>query len=328
MPAAKRPSQDTRSAGEAPPVGLRITPVAVNAKGLLPCLIWADDGGSAFFAADHDQAVLYRFSGTDYQTKETVHLKAKPSWLARSAEGLIVTIADRGEFRLLDAQTFAVKKNGSIPQLQRVVSAPASAVAVAETSAFGSELVVVDLKTDAQTKIPGPKRLGNLGYGGQPAMAPDGRSVYTNALAGSIVRWTMNGSTLTLAEIGPRMCSGPAYAITISADSRYVAQPFAQGNCEAGQPYGTLILDAALQRHCLVSTGRFSEPLGFDVANNVVYTGSDHHGLVTFDIESGVKKKEYGKFGKGDHKQYLVHPAGKRVVVLQSEALSYVEIEE
>ncbi len=318
----------TAPATEADLAGLRITPLDVDATNLLPCMTWADDAGNAFFAADNSRAMLYRFSGADYQTKQPVSLDVKPSWLAMSAEGLVVTAADRSELRLLDPRTFAVKQKVSIPQLQRVVSAPGLAVAVAETGTFDSELVVVDLRTGAQNKVPGPKRIGKLGYGGGPALAPDGRSLYTNALAGSIVRWALTGKTLALEEIGPRMCSGPAYAITVSTDSRYVAQPFAQGNCEAGQPYGTLILDATLRRHCVVNTNRFSEPLGFDVANNLIYTGADTKGLVTFDLESGVKKKEYGQFGKGNHKQYLVHPAGKRVVVLQEAALSYVEVKD
>jgi hypothetical protein len=305
---------------------LKVTPLDVDAQGLLPCLTWADGAGNAFLAGDGNQAMLYRFSGPDYRTKQAHNLGVKPSWLSWSADGLVVTVADRSEVRVLDPATFAVTRTIPVPQLKRAVSAPSLSVAVAGTGVFDAELVVVDLRTGEQTKVAGPKRLGKLGYGQDPMMAPDGRSLYTNGLSGSIVRWDVSGKAIAFASVGPRMHAGSAYPITVSADSRYVAEPCAAGNSDAGKSYSTLVMDAALQRHCVLDIGTYPAPVGFDVVNNVIYTGTGAHALVTYDLGSGVKKKEYGNFGKGSPRQYLVHPSGKRFVELQQEALSYVEV--
>ena len=323
---------DNASADNKPSAGpqqtdLKITPLGVDAKGLLPCMMWTDNTGSAFLALDRNQGALHRFSGPDYKTKQTINLNAQPAWLAPSAEGLVLTVADREEIRVLDASTFAMKKSIRVPKLKRAVSAPSLSIAVAWTGTFAAELVVVDLKTQAQTKIPGPKQFGTLSYGKEAIMAPDGRSLYTNALSGHIVRWNVAGNTLEAGERGPRMHSGNPFAITVSADSQYVAQPAGGGNSEAGRHYGSLILDAKLQRHCVISTDTYPGPLGFDTANKVIYTGTrDKATLIAFDLGSGVKKKEYTRFGKGDPRQYLVHPAGKKLIVLQQESLSYVDV--
>jgi hypothetical protein len=323
-----RKDTSPRTEPAAEQTGLRLTPLAVDAKGLQPCLMWADNTGSAFYALDGTQGTLHRFSGMDYQTKQTTDLHVKGTWLAPSAEGLVLTVADREEVRLLDPATFAVKRTIRIPKLKRAVSAASLSLAVAWTETFGAELVVVDLRTESQTKVPGPKMLGNNGYGHEAVMAPDGRSLYTNALSGSIVRWAVTGNTIALAERGQRLHAGPTYPITVSADSAYVAQPCGAGNTEAGKSYATVILTANLQRQCVLDIGPYPGPLGFDVVNHLIDTETPGGKLTVFDLGSGVRKKEYPKFGQGDARQYLVHPTGKRFVVLRRQALAYVELKD
>ncbi len=319
-------SQNNVQGGGTEQTDLKIASLDVDAKGLLPCMMWTDNTGSAFYAVDGNQGNLHRFSGADYTTKQTTNLNVKASWLSLSAEGLVLTIADRSEVRLLDPNTFVVKKTIPIPQLKRAVSASSLSFCVAWTGTFGAELIVVDLKTGAQSKVVAPRLLGTLGYGEELMMSPDGQSLYTNALSGTIVHWHVRGNTIAYAEKGPRMHAGSPYVITISADSKYVAQPCGGGNSDAGKPQSTLILNTTLQRQCVLTIGTHPAPLGFDVVNNAIYTGNPDMGLVTFDLASGVKKKEYKKFGKGNPRQYLVHPAGKRFVALQQAALLYVEI--
>src|SRR5436309_12242076 len=49
---------------------LKVTRLDVDAKGLVPCLMWADSSAAAFYALDNSQATLLRFSGADYKTKQ------------------------------------------------------------------------------------------------------------------------------------------------------------------------------------------------------------------------------------------------------------------
>jgi hypothetical protein len=213
--------------------------------------------------------------------------------------------------------------------LKRAVSAPSLSIAVAWTETFKSELMVVDLKTGTQTPVAPPGGRGN-GYGANVMMSPDGRNVYANE-GGNITRWTLTGNTLTYGEKGPHMHGGSPYPITVSSDSKYVAQPNAGGNPDAGKNYCTLILLADLKRQCVLEMPSHPKPVGFDVANNLIYTGTADIALITFDLTTGVKKKEYPKFGKGDPFQYLVHPSGKKFIEFQQEIggpsmLTYVEV--
>src|SRR5579872_2984022 len=119
---------------------VKITALDANAAGLLPCMVWAQGDGSAFFALDGDAGILYRFSGADYKTKQQFPLGAKASWLSMSLYGPVITIQAKNEIKVLDNNTLAFKNPISVPLLRRAVSAPGLSYAAVSTRQPDGEL--------------------------------------------------------------------------------------------------------------------------------------------------------------------------------------------
>jgi hypothetical protein len=151
-------------------------------------------------------------------------------------------------------------------------------------------------------------------------------------MSGYLLRWTLVETAAILKEKGPRVSGGQAFPISVSPDSRYVAQPSAGGNPDAGtKTPATIIMaaDSLQKRQCVIEPGAGVGigPVGIDPANNMVYSGSNNVVLTTYNLGNGAKIKDYQSVGKGIPKQYLVHPKGKKVLVLTTEGLYYVEVD-
>src|SRR5262249_2827191 len=112
------------------------TPVELDVKSLLPCLTWADEKGSAFFACDGN-GVLRRISYPALKVTRKKDFERKIAWLALTAEGLLLTLPDPQEAWLLDANSWDVKTKIAVPSLKRAVGAPASSFG----AAFGGDQI-------------------------------------------------------------------------------------------------------------------------------------------------------------------------------------------
>jgi hypothetical protein len=296
-------------------------------------MVWAQNDGSAFFALDGEGAVLYKFSGPDYKTKEQIPVGGKATWMSMSIYGPVLSLPEKNEIKVLDRNTLTFKNPVSVPQLKRAVSAPTLSYAAVSTGQIDGELQTIQLFTGLGKKFRAPVApiaTGNA-FAEEPAFAPNATWFYTNAMSGYLMRWALVENAAILKEKGPRVSAGQTFPISVSPDSRYVAQPSAGGNPDAGtKTPATIVMsaDSLQMRQCVIEPGAGVGigPVGIDPVNNMVYTGSNNVGLTTYNLSNGAKIKDYREVGKGMPKQYLVHPLGKKVIVLQSEALSYVEV--
>jgi hypothetical protein len=313
---------------------VKVTALDVNAAGLLPCMVWTQgENGSAFYALDGDAGILYKFSGPDYKTKEQFPVGGKANWLSISLYGPVVTLAEKGEIRVFDSSTLKFKDPISVPQVKRAVSAYGQSHAAVSTGQRNFELQSIQLFTTLSTRFRAPMMpvATGPGYAEEPMFTPNSTEFYTNAMNGYLMRWVLLENSAILKEKGPRVTGGQPFPISVSPDSRYVAQPSPGGNPDAGtKTPGTIIMDAhSLQKRvCVIEPGAGVDiaPVGIDTANNVVYTGSKDVGLTTYSLANGTKQGDYKTVGKGVPKQNLVHPHGRKVIVLHSEALSYVQV--
>ena len=135
---------------------LKVTQAKLSSpfKLVLPCLLWANAAGSAFFTLEPDTGFLCRVSFPDLQVAKHADLKSKFTWMSLSAEGLVLTETDSGMIWLLDPASLAEKKKIEVPGLQRAVSAPGISKAVATTQVKQSQrLYLIDLAKGDLTQV-------------------------------------------------------------------------------------------------------------------------------------------------------------------------------
>jgi hypothetical protein len=116
---------DTRTVDD-----LKATPLNLSPNAQLPCLLWADADGSAFFALERG-GMLRRISFPDCKVTKEKNLERKFTWMSLSAEGLLLSCPDAEQIWVVDPATLEVKNNIAVPKLKRAVSAPGLSVAVA-----------------------------------------------------------------------------------------------------------------------------------------------------------------------------------------------------
>jgi hypothetical protein len=148
---------------------LKVTTLGLPAKGLLPCLLWADAEGSAFLALHSDTGVLRRISFPALKVTKRKELDGKFSWMSMSAEGLLLSCPDSERIWVVDPATLEVKTRIDVPKLRRAASAPGLSWAVAcDQGLFQHQkLYVVDLvkKTAVACAVPQGNVPGKLNAG-------------------------------------------------------------------------------------------------------------------------------------------------------------------
>jgi hypothetical protein len=95
-----------------------VTRVKLSETTTLPCVAWADDKGSAFYALDAS-GTLRRVTFPDLKEEWRQDLKEKCAWLSPSSEGLLVTLADGKEVWLIDPAGGAMKSCFAIDGVKR-----------------------------------------------------------------------------------------------------------------------------------------------------------------------------------------------------------------
>jgi hypothetical protein len=303
---------------------LTLTTLKLDAKALLPCLLWADDKGTAFLVVDGGTGVVRRVSVPDFKVVKEKDLGRKVAWLNLSAEGPVASIADNDEIWVLDRDSLDVKKKINLPNLKRAVSAPGLSLAFAATMR-GADLSVVDLKTGKATKYVPPAQAAKVVGFIDPVLSPDGSYLFGGTGIGNLCRFKNDGGKLTFVD-KIRTHAGAGFGICVSPDSKFVCQPAGTGNAEAGGSYRTIIfpIDTFAKKECVLEPGAHPKPVGWDPAGGAIYTGNTGVTLLVMSL-TGVKKKEY-KIDTAMQRQYLAHPEGNKLLLLTGEKMYFAEL--
>jgi hypothetical protein len=320
--------------GKVPGGDLAVVQAPARLGRVLPCLCWAADGRS-FFAVSADGA-LVRAAPDTFQELRRADLKQKASWLAVSAEGLLLTLPDRQEVWVVDADSFEVKTRVPAPTPSRAVSAPGLSVAfvASGSGSFADRLTVLDLKKGEVVRQYKPQDVGGHVDFEKLTMTPDGKYLFTQGGIEQLQRFGVKGTEVRYEESTPRIAQN-GQRIDVSPDGRYVCLPSGGGNYGSGQPghprvasYSTYVYEAGtLSRPAFtVESGAYPQAAGFDTKAGLVYAQNYDSSLIVFTA-NGIKLKEY-KFGRGgrDVRQFLVHPDGGKLIVHAGEALYFVEV--
>jgi hypothetical protein len=299
------------------------TTVKLVPQTTLPCLTWADDKGSAFYALDAG-GDLRRVSYPDLKEEWKQSLGAACAWLSLSAEGLLVTQRGGAEVWLIDPATGEMKRRFAMPNVKRAASAAGSSVAVASA---GDGLYVLDLKNGTFSKYVGPRPK----FGGMedPVLTPDGKYLFTDTRLGQgdMHRWAIADGRLKLDESSGHVAQGRVDSgVTVSPDSKWVCFPSYVGGGD--QPHKNYTL-------CVFAVGDLKAPafvldpggtaVAFDPAGGYIYTQN----LRLFDYD-GKFLKEY-KLGAGPPMvttmgQILPHPAGSALLMIGDNKVLAVEV--
>jgi hypothetical protein len=293
---------------------VRLTTVRLE-PALLGCMFCEDARGTAFLTLDPGGTVR-RLTFPDFVEVQQVKTGKKCSWLSPSAEGPLLSVTELQEVWVLDPQRLEVKQRIPLPGLKRAVSAPGLAAGFAST---GSELYELDLRKATARKFsgPGPK----TGGWDEPVPTPDGKYLFTRGGLEDMHRFAIVDGRLKFEQSSPRIAQGRVdVGIQVSPDSKRVCLPCYAGNYGAGKPGAIFIYPVTNIEKAEFVLDPGAMAIGFDPVAGHLYGQA-----LRLYAQDGKLLKEY-MLGGGDFRQNLVHPEGRRFLLLQTDRLSLVEL--
>jgi hypothetical protein len=288
------------------------------------CLCWSKDG-RAFYHLDGTGTVR-RISFPEFKEEAALPTAKKCGWLSTSAQGVVLTVNDAQEMWLLDAQSLKPGARVPIATSKRVASSPALSHAyAADMSPEGGTLSVIDLKAGRVVKQFRNTDFINEGVNfDYPVATDDGKHLFTTGGFGPFYRFDLDGAAVKFGDASPGFLSGRFEGLCVSPDGKFVCAPSGGGNgAAAGEsqppPYSTAIFgDSNLKKPLLrLASGAYPMAVGFDTKSGLLYAQNFQNQLVLYDTE-GIKLKEYNlaKGGGGSTRQFLVHPDGRKLLVM------------
>jgi hypothetical protein len=307
--------------------GMPVLTLTLDAAKIARCLCWAADGKSFYHLGGG--GLLRRVNLATFQEEARLQTDARCTWLSPSREGLVLTVASAHEIWLLDPGTLQPRKQIPFSCDGLTVSAPPLSFAFA-TGPEGNNLYVLDLKTGETTqRYPGTFR--QQGISKSLAVTSDGKYLFAVGGMEQLFRYDIAGGELSLAESSSRIAQGRMEGIDLSLDGKMVCLPTGGGNYSLKQPgqaagYHTYLfaVDDLRTPVVTVQQGAYPQAVGFDPKRRRYYSQSYKHQLMIFN-ERGLPFRQL-ELGGGHTRQILVHPDGRRLLLLTEERLYCVEL--
>jgi len=287
--------------------------------------LWSRDGKFVYLL--DKEGTLRKVSVPDLVEERQIKLGGTAGALALAKGGLVVAMTAIQEVWVLDEQTLNFKKRATTPKLKKVVAAPDTVIAYAD---FGPDgLTLINTETGQVVgQITARELTEQRGAASQTSarfffyeLTPDGKYMFCEG-GECLNRLRVQGTKLIFEEAGPRIGAN-VQSIVISADGRYVAMPSGGGNGRSGEgtPYTTFVYSIAdLQKAVIIlGSGAYPHTIGFDFPAKQLYAQNHDTTLMVF-TPRGLKGKEYKIPRAGDAQRFLVHPEGKKVLILTDTA--------
>ena len=275
------------------------------------------------------------------------------SFLALSAEGLLVAKKDTQEVLIVEPNTFEVKKKIFAPHVERVLSGPKLRFALVIPECKRERPRVSDpsqgnigyVLMSSLVKLLGfgvsDTSQGNVGYldlaDGKitnqldiPAscarITPDGQHYFAvKGKEDELCHFRIEGTKLIAAGTSERI-PGNAQNLCVSADSKLVCLA-GGGN---GRDISTYIFGVDdLRRPILglTSGGRSQAAVEFDPAAKLIYAQNDQYQVLVYSMKN-IKLKEYLPTSRdsGEARQMVPHPQGRKLLLATSKWVIFVEL--
>jgi hypothetical protein len=295
-------------------------------------MCWIEEGKS-FYHVD-DKGTVRMISYPEFKEEAALDVGKKVDWLSVSSVGPVIAVSEAQETWVLDPKTLKAGKKIPTAKSKRVAATPKSEIAFAvESDPRKTNISILDLKAGKILKQTDANSLGTnrggMGFS-TPTFSPDGKYLFTTGGIEQVFRFKVDGQNLTFEEAGPRIIQGRFNNICVGEE--YVAAPAGGGN------YGIDNLKAAYATYLFapgnlktpaltLPSGAYPMAVGFDKSAGLFYAQNSEKQLIIFDKDAN-KLKEYSLApGRGiDVRQFLVHPDGRKVLVLTPKELFAVEI--
>jgi hypothetical protein len=168
-----------------------------------------------------------------------------------------------------------------------------------------------------------------------PVITPDGKYLFARGGIEQLFRFRIDAKTQALAidESSQRIAQGRIEEICVSPDSLYVCLPSGGGNPRGlnnhpeVRAYSTYVYPVTRinEPAFVLEQGAYPTAVGFDPKGGLVYGQNRSHQLILF-TPTGVKQREY-TFGQARRvRQFLVHPEGRKLLLLTEDKLFLVEL--
>ena len=303
---------------------LKVTSLTIGAGQGPACLCWSKDG-KAFYHLDGKNTVR-RISYPDFKEEMSLDAGKKCSWLSVSAEGVVLTVPEAQEMWLLDAKSLKVIAKAPIASSKRVASSPELSYAyAADMNPGGGTLSVIDLKAAKIVKQFSATDFIKAGVNfDYPVATQDGKHLFTTGGFGPVYRFDLDGAAVKFGDASLGILSGRFEGLSVSGDGKFVCAPTGGGNgATTGEKdvpvYTTAIFagDNLKKPRLRLKSGAYPTAVGFDTKSGLLYAQNFEKQLIIYDTD-GIKLKEYNlnKTGGSNTRQFLVHPDGRKVLVL------------
>lgn len=313
---------------------VKVTLLSQNNSMMPSCLAWSLDK-SSFYSLEDGGAfsfcIVRRVGFSGGQVIAEQRLEESGLWLSLSSEGVIVTCPKTKTVKILDTNTLKIRRSVLVPDVKRAISAPDLDFALGVTNSTTS-FQSIDLKAGkvAGEWTPDPQHAGNHL---SARFTEDGRFLYFAGVDQSIVRWRVSGRNLAFDDQSAPVILESSGGLSISGDGQYVAAPCrgvgnrriegglnSSGGIGANANYvfgpGKL---SSLQ--WTLGQGEVPLAIAFDLKSGLIYASNMGGKLILFNME-GSRIKEFKVHSPGDFladiTQILVHPDGRRLVILDA----------
>jgi predicted Zn finger-like uncharacterized protein len=285
------------------------------------CLCWSRNGKSFFCLSA--AGTVQRIGLASLAEEAKLDIDRPCSWLSESALGPIVTVTNPWQAWLLDETTLRKLAVVSIPTADRVVSSPL--LFLAFSGGQSGDVSIIDVRTRRIVKQIRRQEVGVHAGFGLATVTPDGRYLLARGGLEQLVRYRISGSSLRLEQSSTRLGFNPQ-RIDVSSDGKYACMPSTQGNL--GASYATHIFAVGNLGHpkLTLGSGAYPRAVGFDQTAGLIYGQDLQHQLVVFS-PAGIKLQELQLGSTASQvQQILVHPAGRKLLVLTTDGLFFVDV--
>jgi S1-C subfamily serine protease len=311
---------------KSPTVGdIDVKEVSLDAAAVLPCMCW-DKAPESFYVLTRAGRIC-RVHMSNFDVSESKELGRSCSSLALSNIGPVVAVDSAQEVWLLDSSLNATKKF-AMAGVSEVASGPnLSFAVVANTNRMAGGAGVIDLRKGAFIGQYSFADLNLIGGASRMALAPDGRHLFFQTGSEELKSFRVANGKITEHQTSARIAQN-GQSIIVSPDNRFVCLPSGGGNYGA-PTYSTFIYSITnLNRPQIsVSSGAYPRQVAFDPKSGLIYAQNHEKQLIVFD-PLGVRIKDFILGPSGQVRQFLVHPEGRKLLVLTERKLYFVQVKE
>jgi hypothetical protein len=281
---------------------------------------WSEDGRRLFFLQKDGN--LLEVHVPEWEVRRQLTLPGTFSGLALCKAGLVLVRNSTSDLVLVDAQTLTTKCCVHMPGAHHIAASPAAPLVFAPT---GRKLRIVNMEDfTLQQELDTGEEISH------PEVTPDGKYFFcAGGFQSCMRRFAICGGG---AVVDGRTRRGTnVRQVDVSADSKYAAIAFGGGaSPPSGYPnisYATYVyhVDDLTRPAMALYPGAYPHTAVVDPATGRFYTQNSDCRLIVFSA-GGELENAYRWYDCGDTQRLIVHPHGKKVLVITEGRLAWVEL--